>query len=101
MLDANDRKSIERDAAEMMYKLLTSPEIVSQSPTILVACNKSDLIMANKPALLRKLLQEELTKLSVTQGVAEDDVTDEADVKETIPLGIDGGETFDFESHSP
>jgi len=100
MVDANDRKSIEREAAEIMFRMLTNPEVVELSPTIIVACNKSDLILASKPALLKKTFETELQKLTVTQGLAEDSVTDDADTKETIPLGIHG-EAFEFEKHSP
>jgi len=100
MVDANDRKSIEREAAEIMYRVLTNPEVVELSPTIIVACNKSDLILASKPALLKKTFETELQKLTKTQGVAEDSVTDDADQKETIPLGVEG-ESFEFDKHSP
>ena len=100
MIDANDKKSIEREAAESMYRILTSPEIVEQSPTILVACNKADLILASKPTLLKKLFESELQKLTKTQGQAEDSVTDEADATESIPLGMEG-ENFEFDKHSP
>jgi len=100
LIDANDKKSIEREAAEAMYRILTSPEIVEQSPSIIVACNKCDLILASKPPLLKKLFETELQKLTKTQGQAEDAVTDDADAKESIPLGIDG-ENFEFDKHSP
>jgi len=100
MVDSNDKKSIEREAAEIMYSMLTHPGIVDQSPSIIVACNKTDLILHSKPALLKKLFETELQKLTVTQGLAEDSVTADDDVKETIPLGITG-ENFEFDKHSP
>ena len=100
MVDANHKKSIEIEAAESLYRILTNPEIVELSPTIIVACNKCDLILASKPALLKKLFETELQKLIRTQGGAEDSVTDEADAVESIPLGIDG-ENFEFDKHSP
>jgi len=100
VVDANDKKSIEREAAEMMYRMLTHPSIVDQSPSIIVACNKSELILHSKPALLKKIFESELQKLTITQGSAEDAVNDEGDDKESIPLGIEG-ENFEFDKHSP
>jgi len=100
MLDANDKKSIEREAAESMYRVLTNPQVVEQCPKIIVACNKKDLIMASKPPLLKKIFETELQKLTVTQGTAEDNVTDEDTVRESIPLVVEG-ENFEFEKHSP
>jgi len=100
MVDANDKKSIEREAAECLFRILTNPAVAEQEPTILIGCNKSDLIMRSKPALLKKIFEAELQKLSVTQGIAEDTVTEEAEERETVPLG-NFSDAFEFDKHSP
>jgi signal recognition particle receptor subunit beta len=100
MVDANDKKSIEREAAETMYRMLTHPSIADQSPPLIVACNKSDLILAAKPPVLKKVFETELEKLKKTQGAAEDAMNDDIDNNDSVALGNDG-ENFEFEKHSP
>jgi len=99
VIDAHDKASIEKYAAEDMYRLLTHPKIVENAPPVLVVCNQSDFPLAAKCPLLQKILEEELTKLVHTRGV-DASLDHEESESEAVPLGQDGV-PFSFAEHSP
>jgi signal recognition particle receptor subunit beta len=95
VLDANNKQSVEAYAAEQMFKLLTNPMVAENNLPILVACNKSDFPLSSKPALLRKILEQELTKLRETTGKGNATLDLGEEGPETVPLGVED-EDFTF-----
>jgi signal recognition particle receptor subunit beta len=100
VLDANNKQSVESHAAEQMFKLLTNPMVADHQLPILVACNKNDFPLSSKPPLLRKILEQELTKLRETTGKGNATLDLGEEGPESVPLGVED-EDFTFEKHSP
>jgi signal recognition particle receptor subunit beta len=94
VIDASNIQSHVRVAAEFLYDLFTNP-LMDNGPSVMVACNKSDVAGARPPARVKLALQQEIEKIRKTRQTLE--VTGESDV---MPLGREGKE-FVIERDSP
>lgn len=57
-----------RDVAEYLHSLLSLPALSSNSPPVLVLCNKQDLAMAKSGQLIRAALEKEMDKVRLSRG---------------------------------
>ncbi|KAJ1655526.1 hypothetical protein IWQ61_004743 [Dispira simplex] len=85
-----------REVAAFLYELLTSPSVTEPAVPITVLCNKEDLLTAMPVDDIRKLLEDELDRLRVTQSAALDthDGLDESAMAHQY-LGYEG-QAFQF-----
>ena len=88
-----DAKTI-RSSADFMYDLFTECIRANCEPSVLVACNMSDVEGAKTPKDIKKLLEDEMDQLKTTRHSLE--TVDDEDGDEII-LGADGVK-FDFDA---
>nr|QBH73246.1 putative ARL3 [Isotomurus palustris] len=59
-----------RDAADVIYQVLTDSSVLSTRPAILIFANKQDLPMAKGSKVIRNQLEKELTTLRMTKSAS-------------------------------
>lgn len=57
-----------RDVAEYLYTILSDPTVQSNSPPVLILCNKQDLPLAKGSQVIKGLLEKELNLVRVTKS---------------------------------
>jgi len=57
-----------REAADVLYRVLTDPSVVSGRPSVLVFANKQDQPMSKAVKVIRNQLEKELTTLRMTKS---------------------------------
>jgi len=70
VMDAAGGSKAVRDAAEVLYEILTDPIVNSVKPNILVFANKQDLPTAKATNVLRLQLEREITTLRLTKSAS-------------------------------
>ncbi|KAJ1450453.1 signal recognition particle receptor beta subunit-domain-containing protein [Pelagophyceae sp. CCMP2097] len=83
-----------RPAAELLYDLLTSPDVAGRKVPISVICNKSDKPGAKTPQRCQLILMNELQTLRKTCGTIE--TMNDGGSADKLKLGRDG-QVFSFE----
>ncbi|KAG8301046.1 hypothetical protein J6590_061473 [Homalodisca vitripennis] len=68
VIDATTIQKEIRDAAELLYTILTDAAIVSAAPRVLVLCNKQDQTLAKGSQVVKSLLEKELNLLRSTKA---------------------------------
>ncbi|XP_076250054.1 signal recognition particle receptor beta [Rhynchophorus ferrugineus] len=56
-----------RDAAIVLYNILTDPVVIKNRPDILIVCNKQDQTLAKGSNVIKSMLEKELNTLRNTQ----------------------------------
>ncbi|KAK3513600.1 hypothetical protein QTP70_026029 [Hemibagrus guttatus] len=82
-----------KDVAEFLYFLLTDNVLINNAPTLLITCNKQDMVMAKSAKLIQQQLEKELTTLRVTRLAAL--TSQDGSVRSTVQLGKKGKD-FEF-----
>ncbi|KAI8795415.1 signal recognition particle receptor subunit beta [Biomphalaria glabrata] len=67
-----------KEVAEFLYTILSDRVISSNSPPVLILCNKQDLTSSKSAALIRSQLEKEMTTLRITRSAALKGVGDTA-----------------------
>jgi len=94
VVDSEDKQKL-KDAAEHLYEILTSQEVIDLHIPILLACNKSDLSSARTEKFIVEEIEREMEQMRVSRGATLEG-QDQADSY----LGVDG-EKFKLVDHSP
>merc|ERR1719473_2170117 len=94
MVDSEDKQKL-KDAAEHLYEILTSQEVIELHIPILLACNKSDLSSARTEKFIVEEIEREMEQMRTSRGATLEG-QDQADSY----LGIDG-EKFKLLEHAP
>jgi len=94
MVDSEDKGKM-KDAAEHLYEILTSQEVIELHIPILLACNKSDLSSSRTEKFIVEEIEREMEQMRTSRGATLDG-QDQADSY----LGVDG-EKFKLIDHSP
>lgn len=94
LVDSEDKQKL-KDAAEHLYEILTSHEVIEINIPILLACNKSDLSGARTEKFIIEEIEREMEQMR-TSRAATLEGQDQADSY----LGVDG-EKFKLIEHSP
>lgn len=68
VVDSNTVSKQVRDVAEFLHFLLTNKNINSNSPPLLIVCNKQDAGMAKSAGAVQALLEKEIEKVRMTKG---------------------------------
>lgn len=68
VVDSNTVSKQVRDVAEFLHFLLTNKNINSNSPPLLIVCNKQDSGMAKSAGAVQALLEKEIEKVRMTKG---------------------------------
>ncbi|KAF7723083.1 hypothetical protein EC973_002367 [Apophysomyces ossiformis] len=83
-----------RSVAEYLYNILAHPQTQNQRIPVLIACNKSDKVMALPKERIQRLLETEMNRLRDTRTAAVDQQASEMNEQEAY-LGFEG-EDFQF-----
>ncbi|XP_076837737.1 signal recognition particle receptor subunit beta [Brachyhypopomus gauderio] len=59
-----------KDVAEFLYSILTDSVVLTNSPLLVITCNKQDVTMAKSAKLIQQQLEKELNTLRVTRSAA-------------------------------
>eukprot|EP00162_Nutomonas_longa_P007733 comp17992_c0_seq1/m.31357 comp17992_c0_seq1/g.31357 ORF comp17992_c0_seq1/g.31357 comp17992_c0_seq1/m.31357 type:complete len:321 (-) comp17992_c0_seq1:57-1019(-) len=94
MLDSTTFKDQIRVIADQLYLIFTSDKLVKNDCEVFIACNKIDLPTAKAPALIKKVLEKELTSLAKSKAASPDAIGKK---EEEEILLVDEDEEFDFE----
>jgi len=70
VLDAAGGAKAIRDAADVLYTVLTDSVVLSLKPRVLILANKQDLIPAGREVNVRAQLEKELTTLKLTKSAS-------------------------------
>merc|ERR1712032_506388 len=57
-----------RDVAEFLHSILSLPAVASNSPPLMVLCNKQDVGVAKGESVIKSLLEKEVDKVRVSRG---------------------------------
>jgi len=68
VVDSNTVSKQVRDVAEYLHFLLTNKNISSNSPPLLIVCNKQDFGMAKSSGAVQALLEKEIEKVRMTRS---------------------------------
>jgi len=68
VVDSNTVSKQVRDVAEYLHFLLTNKNINSNSPPLLIVCNKQDSGMAKSSGAVKALLEKEIEKVRMTRS---------------------------------
>lgn len=68
VIDSQNVQKDIKDVAEFFYNILTDPVIYSNSPAILILCNKQDQPLVKNSKAIKTLLEKELNTLKLTKS---------------------------------
>lgn len=82
-----------KEVAEMMYTVLSDDNIQKGFPSVLVACNKQDLLSSKSKKLIQSQLEKEINTLRKTRSAALTSI--DSDSEKAVYLGVKGKD-FEF-----
>lgn len=92
VIDSDSFSNDLKDVAEYLFTILTDKVIVKNSPAVLIACNKQDLVTAKSKKLIQDQLAKELNTVRKTRSAA---LSSTDGQESSVSLGVKGKD-FEF-----
>nr|CAB3266578.1 signal recognition particle receptor subunit beta [Phallusia mammillata] len=70
VIDSEAFQKTIKDVAEFLFQILTDKTVHKSAPTLCIACNKQDLLMAKSKRVIQAQLEKELNTVRKTQSAA-------------------------------
>lgn len=92
LIDSDTFSKDLKDVAEYLFNILTDSDVIKIAPSLLIACNKQDLLTSKSKKLIQEHLEKELNTVRKTRSAALSSTEGE---EASVHLGVKG-KPFEF-----